>query len=87
MICSINGTAGVGKSALAVHFAHQVAERFPDGQLYLDLRGHNPQLRPLTPPRRSGTCCARSGRAPPGCRPTRPSWLRCTGRRWSAGGC
>ena len=49
VICSIDGIAGVGKSALAVHFAHQVADRFPDGQLYLDLRGHSAQLKPLTP--------------------------------------
>jgi len=37
----VTGTAGVGKTALAIRWAHQVASRFPDGQLYVNLRGYD----------------------------------------------
>jgi DNA-binding SARP family transcriptional activator/tetratricopeptide (TPR) repeat protein/DNA-binding XRE family transcriptional regulator len=46
---AIDGTAGVGKTTLAVQWVHQMASRFPDGQLYVNLRGYGPAGMPLEP--------------------------------------
>jgi DNA-binding SARP family transcriptional activator/Flp pilus assembly protein TadD len=49
VITAIAGTAGVGKTSLTLHWAHRVRLRFPDGQLYVNLRGYaaGPALRPI----------------------------------------
>jgi DNA-binding SARP family transcriptional activator len=48
-ICVITGTAGVGKTALALNWAHRTTERFHDGQLHVDLQGFGPSDVPVRP--------------------------------------
>jgi DNA-binding SARP family transcriptional activator len=47
VICAINGMGGVGKSALAIHAAHLLRAEYPDGQLFLDLRGYTTGQEPV----------------------------------------
>ena len=49
LIVAVSGTAGVGKTALAVHWAHRVRDEFADGQLYVNLRGFDPAGSPVAP--------------------------------------
>jgi DNA-binding SARP family transcriptional activator/tetratricopeptide (TPR) repeat protein len=47
-VLALCGGAGIGKTALAIHWAHRVAERFPGGQLFVNLRGFDPTGEPLS---------------------------------------
>ncbi|MGA5304551.1 tetratricopeptide repeat protein [Nucisporomicrobium flavum] len=49
VVVALSGTAGVGKTTLGVHWAHHARRRFPDGQLYANLRGFDPGGPPAAP--------------------------------------
>ncbi len=77
-VWTITGMAGVGKTAFAVHAAHRLASRFPDGQIYLQLHGHSPAQGPVDPAEALASLLLTSGvsaqEIPPG--------LQARGRIW-----
>jgi tetratricopeptide (TPR) repeat protein/transcriptional regulator with XRE-family HTH domain len=62
-ICAIGGMAGIGKTALAVHAAHQFAAMFSDGQIFLPLHAHTPAREPIDPAAALTTLLQASGAA------------------------
>ena len=63
-IHAVDGMAGIGKTAFAVHAAHQLAVRFPDGQVFLRLHAHTAGQRPVDPAEALATLLLSAGVAP-----------------------
>jgi DNA-binding SARP family transcriptional activator len=72
VISALDGLGGIGKTALAVHAAHRLADRFPDGQLFIDLRGHSPGSEPV-PAADALAYLLRALGVPPGAVPAEPA--------------
>ncbi|MFD3514995.1 BTAD domain-containing putative transcriptional regulator [Streptomyces sp. NPDC058657] len=64
VMVAIDGMGGVGKTTLAVRFAHRVATRYPDGQFYVDLHGYSPTQAPLPAREALGMLLRASGLEP-----------------------
>ena len=63
-IHAVDGMAGIGKTAFAVHAAHRLAARFPDGQIFLRLHAHTAGQRPVDPAEALATLLLTTGVAP-----------------------
>jgi len=86
-IYAIGGMAGIGKTTLAVHAAHRLAARFPDGQIFVPLYGHTPGHRPADPADALATVLLLIGltaaQIPPGLEARAGVWRdRAAGRRF-----
>ena len=88
VISAVAGMAGIGKTALAVYVGHRLAERFPDGQLFVDLHGFTAGIAPMQPAQALDRLLRDVG--VPGSSGSRPSWTnarRCGAACCPAGGC
>ncbi|MFD0486987.1 hypothetical protein ACFQ0O_07980 [Saccharopolyspora spinosporotrichia] len=87
LVSTIDGLAGVGKSTLVVQWAHQVRERFPDGELYVNLRGFDPAAEPMTPGEALGGFITALGVAPEAVPSRKTPEPRSSAHCCTAGGC